>query len=132
MADRQSRPGQWATFSTSPVFRLDQSHAGGLLWRPEAFPSASESIAALGDELVQVLEELRESAVDIEHAGVMVVGLNGAEDHPDPGAPRRLREAEDESLDHVGGESGALVADEAQRLDLTAQPAPRVGGASIE
>ena len=111
--------GQGIDHLVEHVAGVDQAKNAGLLRRPEVLPAAAEHVHALGEQLVEVLDEVRVLSEGIENAGVVVVRLSGGEQHLNAGAQRCDGQTVDEGV--VRG----LIGPE-EKLTLGAAPGDHV------
>ena len=75
--------------------RGDELDVARLSRYPEAFPSSAQRVLALGEQLVEVLGELGEAAVAIEHDRVMVVRHHAGQHEVDAGHHRGVNHCQD-------------------------------------
>src|SRR5438045_1173291 len=78
---RCSSGNRASPYEGHPPARVDQLHDAGLFGGPEVLPTPAQSVLALCEQLVEVLDESREVALPIVDAGVMVVGVGHREEH---------------------------------------------------
>ena len=80
------------------VVRIAEANDARLLGGPEVLPSTAEGVLALGEELVEVLDERRIAAVRVVDTRVMMVAHRDGEEHADPESLGGDREAIDERI----------------------------------
>ena len=120
------------------VVGIDEANDAGLLGGPEVLPATAQGVLALGEELVEMLDECRVAAVGVVDARVMMVAHRDGEEDTDTEPLGGDCKAVDERVvglavrPHQELSLGAAARDHVRTLgkDLTGSGHARVFGAA--
>src|SRR5438876_5552393 len=96
------RVGESVDHLLEDVIGLYELDRGRLLGSPHGLPASPKGVLVFCNKLVEMGKEVGQLALDINDAGVMVIGHRGGEDDPDPVLFGGDSEAIDESVVRVG------------------------------